>query len=104
ATDAARWLSGLPQVTQLLSLATPLWEIGGPLLLFVPVHRAACRMAAVCGFLLFHLLLDRFVQVDLFAWVSSAAWLALLPGAFWDRLGVRDGARPGAPRPALPRS
>jgi hypothetical protein len=67
------------------------FEAIGPLLLLVPVAVGPLRTALVLIFWSFHLGLFAFFELGLFPFVCIAAWCALLPGAFWDRLGVSAG-------------
>ncbi len=82
-----------------LTYATRGFEVAGPLLLLVPVP--AVRMLAVVLFTAFHVSLALFLNVGLFPVFCIAAWLALLPGALFDRwlpaLQTRLGTRLGTP-------
>src|SRR5262249_24161587 len=64
-----------------------------------PFRTAAVRLAVVVSFLLFHLVgLGLFLELGPYPWVCAVAWLALLPGAFWDWLAARGPLPPGLPR------
>ena len=67
-----------------LTWATPVVEFAGPLLLLVP----RLRLPLVGVFVLFHLAIAVTMDVCLFPWVGIAAWVALLPGSLWDRIGA----------------
>jgi len=70
---------------RLLTWATLVVELlGPPLLLFRQL-----RLPLVATFVLFHLAIAATMDVCLFPWVGIAAWAALLPGSFWDQIGVR---------------
>lgn len=70
---------------RLLTWATLVVELFGPLLLLLP----QLRLPLVATFVLFHLAIALTMNVCLFPWVGIAAWAALLPGSFWDQIGVR---------------
>ncbi len=83
---AGLWLRGLTALHAPLTWATILWEMLGPLLLFAPFANAALRTVAVAGFTMFHLGLEATMELGLFPAACIAAWLGLLPGAFWNRV------------------
>jgi hypothetical protein len=56
------------------------------------------RTAIVLAFWSFHIGLFALLELGLFPFVCVAAWGALLPGWFWDRLGIAAGAGPPARR------
>jgi hypothetical protein len=83
-------LAAPPIVLRLLTYTTLAFEALGPVLLLVPVATGPFRFAAVAGFLLFHLVgLGLCLELGPFSYVCAVAWLALLPGWFWDRLAAR---------------
>jgi hypothetical protein len=87
---AGRLLLGYPALMRWLTHATWWFEVVGPALLFVPVARWQVRTAVVAAFLAFHLVgLNLCLELGPFPYVCAAAWLALLPGPLWDRLGRR---------------
>jgi hypothetical protein len=89
ATPLGRWLLGFPDLLTVLTFGTLVLEAVGPLLLFVPVFNGPVRLAVVTGFVVFHLAgLGLCLELGLFPFVCALAWLALLPGWFWDRLPV----------------
>jgi hypothetical protein len=89
-TPLGKYLLGFPELLRWLTFATLGIEAVGPALLFVPFRTAAVRMVVVVSFLLFHLIgLGLVLELGPFPWVCSVAWLALLPGAFWDWLAAR---------------
>ena len=114
ATPLAHDLLGFPGLLRGLTFATLALEAAGPALLFVPFFAGRVRLAVVAGFLLFHLAgLRLCLELGSFPWVCSVAWLALLPGGFWDgaaglarrprwlAAGGGAGAGAGHPRPVL---
>jgi hypothetical protein len=106
-TALGAWLLRFPRLLRAASQLTVVVELGLPLLLFVPVKRDAARAAVVTGFVLLHLAFGLCLRLGSFALVGAAAWLALLPGPFWEQLAARVPAlarrRAGAAAaPALP--
>ena len=90
ATPLGHYLLGFPRLLRGLTFATLGIEAAGPALLFVPFHTGRVRLAVVVGFLLFHLVgLRLCLELGPFPWVCAVAWLALLPGGFWDRVAGR---------------
>lgn len=80
------WLPGMTLVA--------IWFEGlGPFLAFSPVATAVCRTLAVVLFIGFHATLGLLFNIGLFPAVFSVVWLAFLPPAFWERLGVAGDAR-----------
>ncbi|HEX5271397.1 MAG TPA: HTTM domain-containing protein [Gemmataceae bacterium] len=102
ATPLGRSLLGFPGLLRALTFATLALEAVGPALLFVPFQTVRIRLAVVVGFLLFHLVgLRLCLELGPFPWVCAVAWLALLPGRFWDRLASLF-RRPQLPADPLP--
>jgi hypothetical protein len=67
-----------------------LWlETLGPVLLFLPFNVGLQRLVAVGLFVMFHMGLGLSLELGNFPWVCMVAWIAILPGSFWDRLAVR---------------
>ncbi len=97
-TPAGKVLLNYPDLMRFLTFATLALEILGPALLFFPRWREQVRLGVVVSFLAFHLVgLNLCLRLGPFPYVCAAAWVALLPKLFWDRIG---GARSpaGAPR------
>jgi hypothetical protein len=89
-TRAGQFLLGLPRLLRFLTFATLWFEALGPVLLFCPVYTGPVRTGVVALFLLFHLVgLNIFMALGPFPYICAVAWLALLPGWFWDRLPAR---------------
>lgn len=94
------WPTIAPQVpwaASLFTFGTIAFEWAGPMLLLFPFWRAPVRAAVVVGFISLHLGFFMGLEIGLFPWICISGWLAMLPGAVWDRLGWRDG--PGVKRP-----
>ncbi len=80
------WMQQFDWLHPVLTRATYHWEWVGVVLLLMPWWNTATRLAAVAGFVAFHASLGWTLDLALFPHVCIAAWLALLPGAFWDFL------------------
>lgn len=103
ATRFALWLREQRALLPPLSLAAIWLELLGPALAFAPLWTGPLRTLAVAAFLLLHAGLAATLSLGLFPAVFCVAWLAFLPGWFWDRLLPRLGvARHRAARPAAP--
>src|SRR5262249_36487258 len=89
---------GYPHLLAVLTHVVRAFEIVGPLLLLVPVALGPLRTALVFAFWSFHLGLFALLELGLFSFVCTVAWSALLPGWFWDRIGVAVGAGPAIRR------
>ena len=79
------WLLQFNWLTSMLTRSTLVIELLLPLLLFVPYKTAELRILMVALFWSFHLGIDLTMDVGNFTYVSMAAWLLLLPSAFWQR-------------------
>jgi hypothetical protein len=90
------WLLAHPFLPELLTPAVRWWEIGGPLLLFVPVAMLPLRLIGVGG--LWGMLggLGLGLKLNLFPFIAGSGLIAFLPGALWERLGVRIATAPAA--------
>ena len=84
ATRIGRFLLMFPLLLKLLTFATLALEAFGPALLFVPVFNGRLRLLVVGMFLFFHAGLQLCMTLGLFPLICGVAWLALLPGCFWD--------------------
>jgi hypothetical protein len=89
-------LAGFTPFTRLVTWSVVATEILAPCLLLA-APRPRVRTAVAGFFLVFHAAVAVLMSVGLFAYVGMAAWLAILPGEFWD--GARANAVQG-PRPA----
>jgi hypothetical protein len=96
ATSLGVWLRDQHTLLYGLTFATYWLEWIVPFLLFSPVKNAWCRMVGVLTFWAFHLGTILTLDIGLFPFVGMCAWIALLPGSFWDawpgRLVMRVGA------------
>jgi hypothetical protein len=80
---------GYPALLAAMTHTVRYFEAIGPLLLFVPFALGPLRTLIVLAFCGFHLGLFAMLELGMFPFVCIVAWWALLPGGFWDRLGVR---------------
>ena len=88
-TPFGLYLRQFPDLLRVISLATPWFELVGPCLLFIPIHRDACRLVAVALFMSFHLIgMEALLRIGLFPWVCATAWLVFIPRSFWDWLTI----------------
>ncbi|HWL53594.1 MAG TPA: HTTM domain-containing protein [Chthoniobacteraceae bacterium] len=81
-----RWLLEWPGVMKGLTIATIYLEIYAILLLLSPWRSAVCRTAVSLLYIGFHIGIGLTLNVGLFSWISVAAWFAMLPPAFYDRV------------------
>jgi hypothetical protein len=109
ATPTAHFLLQFPTLLKGMTYGTLVLEAFGPVLLFVPFRHGPVRCAVVVAFVLFHLLgLGLCLELGIFPYVCAVAWLALLPGWFWQRawvvrLGRLAGSSPATPAGTEPR-
>lgn len=85
---AGQLLARFPNLTYVLSVGTVWLEILAPCLLFLPWGAGRVRIALIATFIVFHLAIAATVTVGLFSYVAIAAWLAMLPTEFWNRLRI----------------
>ncbi len=90
-------LSESPALLRVLTPATIIFELLGPLLLLVPVWHGPIRMLTILSFWIFQLSLGSTIQLNLFPFISTLTTLFLIPTWFWERLWWprRDGANDG---------
>lgn len=84
----ASWLLAEPLVWQTLTHSTFWLELIGPFLLLMPVFRGPVRVLVVAAFISMHLGFDLGLEIGLFSYICAVGWIGLLPGWFWDRLGL----------------
>jgi hypothetical protein len=90
----------VPLTSAVFTYSTLVWEYVGPLLLYVPLRFATVRTAVVAAFMLLHVGFHLGLDIGIFPFVCMAAWVGLLPGGLWDRLGWADApAGDRRPRP-----
>lgn len=82
-------LLNAPGLLQAANFAVIAIEALLPFLLLVPVRWVRLRLAVIGAFVLMHLSFALCMRLGAFPYLSIAMWLAFVPGAVWDRLGVR---------------
>jgi hypothetical protein len=109
ATRFAHFLLGYPGLLRILTFSSLWLEALGPAVLFFPFSPTWQRLLVASAFMLFHAGLAICLELGTFPWVCVVAWLAVLPGALWDRIeaqlrdpGVADlTLYHGTPKPGL---
>ena len=86
ATSTAVWLRPFHGLLQFFTVVALIVEGIGPLLLFVPW--APLRTVVLLVFISMHASFVLVLKLFQFASIMIAGWVALLPGWFWDKLGV----------------
>lgn len=77
------WLLRHPELTSALTVVTPFLEHAAPIFIFggrIP----GLRLVGVALLVGFHWGLHVCMTLRLFPWICMAAWVALLPSAFWE--------------------
>ena len=82
-THLGSLLASHPLVASLLTWGVLAVELSAPCLLLA-VPTPAARLAVASVFLFMHAAIAVLMSVGLFAYVGMAAWLAVLPGFFWE--------------------
>lgn len=87
-TPIGKWLlDANPILLKLLNYGTLGLELFGPLLALFPiVARGPVRCGIIAAFWLFHLGMGICLELWLFGYICSAAWLLFIPSWVWDRL------------------
>ena len=73
-----------PRLLQVMTLATLVLEMAGPLALFVPWRNERIRLVLIASFWGLHLGILATMDVGIFSPICMVYWTALLPAAFWD--------------------
>ena len=95
-TPLGAWLLGTGWMARPASWTVLAIELLGPVLL-IAAPSARVRGCLFILFMLFHLAICLTMTVGLFGYVGLAAWLALVPPEFWNRLDTRGAAGGHAP-------
>jgi hypothetical protein len=97
-TEWGRAMLAFPALLRLLSQLTVWLEVGGPLLLWLPLWTGPIRFGLVLTFVSFHLIgLAPAFHLGSFPWVCATAWLLFLPTWMWDRLLPKATVMPATP-------
>ncbi|MGK7885679.1 MAG: HTTM domain-containing protein [Crocosphaera sp.] len=83
-TPFGTFLLNFPGLLKVATWFTIWFELVGPFFLFIPFKTAFFRLWTVILFCLLHLGFGLGLNLSLFPFISATAWLALLPGDFWD--------------------
>lgn len=86
ATPLGSALHHYPELLKVLTRASFLLELLGPWIALLSFPFPRVRTGLVFGFILFHVGTAFVMEVGMFPWVSIAAWCALLPREFWQRV------------------
>lgn len=81
------WVLGQPLLLTAITYGTLVLELAGPFLLFIPFGTDRFRILTILLFWGLHLGIELTLNVGNFGMVSSVAWIPLIPGIVWDRLG-----------------
>ena len=84
------WMATLPAgLLAFVTVATLVLEFGVPLLLWSPIAVGPLRLIAVVLMIGMHVSFALCMDIGLFSQIAAAAWLAVLPPWFWDKLFAR---------------
>jgi len=83
------WLRHQHELTRWMTHGTLILEVFGPLLVFSPVWTARIRIVIIPIFIAFHVGISMTMMVAFFPFAATLAWLAFLPGGFWNFLMKR---------------
>jgi hypothetical protein len=86
ATSLGHFLLNFPNFLKFSSFSTFYLEALGPFLAFSPIWTGPLRFATVILFILFHITLNITMELGVFSYICSVAWLVFLPGWFWDKI------------------
>lgn len=94
-TPIGKFLLNFPSLLVFLTFVTLWFELLGPFLLFIPFRTDLFRFLAVVLFIGLHIGFGSGLLIGLFPYVSAVAWLAFLPGGFWQIISRRFGKSQG---------
>ncbi len=83
-TPMGRWMMDFPQILHVLSHFVWWIELLGPIIIFLPFFNLRIRIAGVFAFWMLHAGMGMGLELGHFPYICAAAWLAFLPGRFWD--------------------
>lgn len=86
ATSLGSRLVAYPELLKHFTRVTYYLELVGPLLALIPFKNHYFRIFTAFTFIVFHLSIAATMKVGLFSFVCCAAWLVILPSAFWKKL------------------
>lgn len=85
-----QWLQAIPAILPLITWGTLVMELAAPLFLLTPWRTVSCRMVMLGCYWAFHFGIGLVYSIGIFSLAASTSWLMLLPGQFWDWLGLRS--------------
>jgi len=89
-TFFGEYLLNFPLLLKFLTAFVICLEIFGPLMALMPFKTGMFRLLAVFLFWGFHLIgLGTTMKLGFFPYISAVAWVAFLPGEFWDNIVYR---------------
>ena len=90
-TSFGVYLLNYPNLLKVLTFATLYLEAFGPFFAFSPIYTGPLRFATAVVFICFHLLgLNLIMELGPFSYVCTVAWIAFIPGWFWDKILERQ--------------
>lgn len=88
-THLGKLLATFVPLTQLMTMGVHMFQLIGPVLLFLPFWNQSFRIIVICGFVMFHLGIALTLNIGYFPYVSIVSWLILIPAAPWQWLENR---------------
>ncbi len=89
-TPLGQWMLNFPKVLAVMSIATVVLELVGPLLIIIPGKTLAKRrMIMVPVFMAFHIGIAALMGLGMFPYIMIGVWLIYLPPVFWDKVWAR---------------
>jgi hypothetical protein len=86
ATHFGQSLLKYPETLRWVSVGTVAFEFFGPILALSPFLTGPTRLLVALSFIGFHAGLGMTIHLALFPWTCASAWLAFLPGMFWNSI------------------
>ncbi len=84
-TEFGQFLLGFPlPLLRILTFSALVFEILGPLILFIPFRTSLFRCVAIISFILLHFGFELCFSIGLLSYLSIFNWLALIPSLVWD--------------------
>ncbi len=88
-THLGKALGNFFALTQALTMTVHMFQLIGPVLLFLPFWNQTMRFVVISGFVSFHIGIALTLNIGYFPYVSIISWLILVPGVLWDWLDTR---------------
>ncbi len=84
ATPLGHWMLQFPHLLRVASFGIWWLELLGPIVVFLPIFTWRIRVIAVATFWLLHAGMGLGLELGHFPYICGMAWLAYLPGEFWE--------------------